>query len=112
MIHAKSSPRRRVGERVRRPRHRDGGGELRVAHRRQRAAMAATTKLMTIAGPATSCAARPVSVKMPAPITTPTPNTVRSSALSDFLRLELRFLGVGDRLLDGLRAQNAHVSPF
>ena len=48
--------------------------------------MAATMKLMTIAGPATSWAARPVSVKMPAPITTPIPNTVRSSALSDFLR--------------------------
>ena len=47
--------------------------------------MAATAKLMTIAGPATSCAARPVSVKMPAPMTTPMPKTVRSRALSDFL---------------------------
>jgi hypothetical protein len=38
-----------------------------------------------MAGPAMSWAARPVRVKMPAPITTPTPNTVRSSALRDFL---------------------------
>ena len=46
-------------------------------------AIAATTKLTTMAGPATSWAARPVSVKMPAPITTPTPKIVRSSADSD-----------------------------
>ena len=38
-----------------------------------------------IDGPAIWCATRPVRVKMPAPITTPTPKTVRSSAVRDFL---------------------------
>ena len=35
---------------------------------------------MTMAGPAIVCAARPVTVKMPAPMMTPMPKTVRSSA--------------------------------
>jgi len=43
------------------------------------------TKLMTIEGPATVAAARPVSVKIPAPMMTPMPNTVRSRAPSRFL---------------------------
>ena len=47
--------------------------------------MAASTNDSTIEGPATSFAARPVSVKMPAPMMTPTPNTTRSSAVSRFL---------------------------
>ena len=40
---------------------------------------------MTIAGPAKAWAAFPVTVKMPAPMMTPIPKTVRSSALSRFL---------------------------
>jgi hypothetical protein len=45
---------------------------------------AATMKDSTIDGPATLWAAFPVKVKMPAPMTTPTPKTVRSRAVSDF----------------------------
>src|SRR3954447_4535581 len=47
--------------------------------------MADTTKLSTMAGPATVAAARPVSVKIPAPMMTLTPKTVRSSAVRFFL---------------------------
>ena len=47
--------------------------------------MAETTKLSTMAGPAMVAAARPVSVKIPAPMMTPTPKTVRSSAVRFFL---------------------------
>src|SRR4051794_21241473 len=44
--------------------------------------MPAKTKDKATAGPAWTPAAFPVRTKMPVPITTPTPNTVRSSALS------------------------------
>ena len=47
--------------------------------------MAAMTKEMTIDGPAYSLAARPVRVKIPAPMMTPMPKTVRSRALRRFL---------------------------
>src|SRR6476469_1826999 len=43
------------------------------------------TNEMTIAGPAYCAAALPVSVKMPAPMMTPMPKTVRSRAVSFFL---------------------------
>src|ERR1700712_3915471 len=43
-------------------------------------AMAAMTKEMETAGPAVVAAARAVRVKMPAPMTTATPKTVRSNA--------------------------------
>ena len=41
-------------------------------------------KEMTIEGPAYSFAARPVRVKIPAPMMTPMPKTVRSTALRRF----------------------------
>ena len=66
--------------------------------------MAATTKLITTAGPATSCAARPVSVKMPAPMTTPTPKTVRSSADND---LRSRNSGSSVSAIDAAQADQA-----
>src|ERR1700712_534525 len=50
-------------------------------------ATAAMMKEMETAGPAVVAAARAVSVKMPAPITTATPKTVRSNA--ERLRLSL-----------------------
>ena len=43
------------------------------------------TNEMTMEGPAYSLAARPVRVKMPAPMMTPMPKTVRSRALRRFL---------------------------
>ena len=99
-----------VGERVRRAGDRHGRGELRVAERGQSAGDGArSTKLSTIAGPASVLAARPVSVKMPAPMITPTPKTVRSSAVRRLLELVLRFVGVRDGLLDALGAHHAHL---
>src|ERR1700712_2940465 len=50
-------------------------------------ATAAMMKEMETAGPAVVAAARAVSVKMPAPITTATPKTVRSNAESERLSL-------------------------
>ncbi len=48
--------------------------------------MPATTKARAVAGPAVSLATLPVRTKIPVPMTTPTPNTVRSSAERDFFR--------------------------
>ena len=64
--------------------------------------MPATTNDSATAGPAFSPAASPVSTKMPVPMTTPTPKTVRSRADSSLAQLVLGLLGVRDRLLDGL----------
>ncbi len=46
--------------------------------------MPAATKARAVAGPALFRAAMPVRTKMPVPMMTPTPNTVRSQAESDF----------------------------
>ena len=67
----------------------------------------ATTKASATAGPACSLATLPVSTKMPVPMMTPTPKTVRSSADSDLRERVLRLLGVPDGLLDGLGAEQA-----
>lgn len=55
-----------------------------------------------MAGPASECVARPATVKIPAPMTTPTPKTVRSRAVSLFLELVLRLITLADRLFDRL----------
>jgi hypothetical protein len=47
--------------------------------------MPATTNDRATAGPATSLATRPVSTKIPVPMITPTPKTVRSRAERFFL---------------------------
>ena len=47
--------------------------------------MPASTKEITIAGPAFVAACWPVSTKMPVPMMTPTPKNVRSQAVSSFL---------------------------
>ena len=47
---------------------------------------------------------------MPAPMMTPIPNTVRSSGREALLELEVRILGVGHRLLDGLGPHQVHPS--
>ena len=52
-----------------------------------------------------SLATLPVRTKMPVPMMTPTPKTVRSSAEQGFLERVLRLLGVADGLFDRLRPE-------
>ena len=63
---------------------------------------AARTNDIEIAGPVMLPAVDAVIVKMPAPITTDTPKTVRSHQVEIFAEPGLGFVGVGDRLLDRL----------
>ena len=69
--------------------------------------MAARTKASETDGPATFPAVRAVRVKMPAPMTTATPKTVRSQAVRSLRSLVSGFVGVRYRLFDGLGAPNA-----
>ena len=69
---------RRIRERVGAAGHRHRRGELRVAQRGRPQAIAAKTNEIEIAGPVMLPAVDAVIVKMPAPITTDTPKTVRS----------------------------------
>ena len=98
----------RVAERVRRPRDRDGRGELRVAHRRERAADRREDERQDDAR-AGDVVGRP-------------PGEREDAGADDHadaehdqveraqraLELELRLLGVRHGLLDGLGAQHAH----
>ena len=62
-----------------------------------------------MAGPELVAATVPVMTKMPAPMMTPTPKTIRSRAPEVLLQLVLRLVGLGDGLLDGLGAEQAHA---
>ena len=74
--------------------------------------MPATTNEIATAGPAWTPAALPVSTKMPVPMTTPTPNTVRSSGREFACAAVLGLVGVGDRLLDRLGPEEVHARSF
>ena len=76
---------RRVGERVGRARDRHGRGELGVAEAARPQTTPAITNEIATAGPAWSRATTPVSTKMPVPMITPTPKTVRSRPERCFL---------------------------
>ena len=60
------------------------------------------TNEIEIAGPVMLPAVDAVIVKMPAPITTDTPKTVRSHQVRSLRSRVSGLVGVGDRLLDGL----------
>ena len=84
-----------VGEGVGRAGHRHGGGELGVAERGQRRRRRRRRR-RTARPPGRRClAAAPVSTKMPVPMITPTPKTVRSTR-TGLLERVLGFLGVLD----------------
>ncbi len=74
--------------------------------------MAATTKLMTIAGPATSWAAASGEREDAGADHDADAEDGEIEGAERLLEPELRFVGVGDGLLDGLRAQKTHDLAF